>query len=368
MAIAKLTTTVTLPKLYIPGPVNISPLTYQAMNQPMMGHRGKDFAELYASIQPGLKQIIGTTRPVYLAPSSAWGVMEAAIRNLTQKKVLNLCCGAFSDKWYDVALRCGIPAEKIQEEWGNYIKPDEVRSKLAEGGFDVVTLVHNETSTGVMNDVAAIAKVVKEFPDVLLVVDTVSSLSAVPVKMDEWGVDVIIAGVQKAFALPPGLNIFAISEAALERAKSTPDRGYYFDFLEFEKHAINNNTPTTPAISIIYGLQHQVRGMLAEGLENRYERHAFLNAMVHNWVAANGFKHFAPYGYQSKSLTAISNNREIDVPAYIEAIRAKHNILINGGYGKAKGITFRVSNMGDETVETMSEVLEAMSDILPGFI
>ena len=153
-----------LPKLFIPGPVDIAPETYAAMCQDMIGHRGGDFEALYASIQPGLKQILGTQRPVYLSTSSAWGVMEGAIRNLVQTKVLNLCCGAFSDKWYDVALRCGKKAEKIQVEWGQPIDPEAVRAKLSEGGFDTVTLVHNETSTGVMNDLAGIAAVVKEFP------------------------------------------------------------------------------------------------------------------------------------------------------------------------------------------------------------
>ena len=254
-----------LPKLFIPGPVDIAPETYEAMCQDMIGHRGGDFEALYASIQPGLKQILGTERPVYLSTSSAWGVMEGAIRNLVQSKVLNLCCGAFSDKWYDVALRCGKEAEKIQVEWGQPIDPEAVRAKLSEGGFDTVTLVHNETSTGVMNDLAGIAAVVNEFPGVLLVVDTVSSLSAVPVEMDKLGIDVVLAGVQKALALPPGLAVFAISEAALERASQTEGRGYYFDFIEFEKNAAKNNTPSTPAVSLMYALKQKVDSIMAEG-------------------------------------------------------------------------------------------------------
>ncbi len=209
-----------MPKLFIPGPIDVSKETFAAMSQPMIGHRGGEFEALYASTQPGLQELGGTTRPFFLSTSSAWGVMEASLRNLCAKKVLTLCCGAFSDKWYDVAKSMGLNAEKIQVEWGEAIAPEAVRAKLAEGGFDLVTLIHNETSTGVMNDLAGIAKVVKSFPGVLFVVDSVSSFSAVPIGMDELGIDVLLAGVQKALALPPGLAVFACSEAALERAKS----------------------------------------------------------------------------------------------------------------------------------------------------
>lgn len=359
---------VQLPKLFIPGPVDIAPETYEAMCQPMMGHRGGDFEALYASIQPGLKQIFGTERPVYLSTSSAWGVMEGAIRNLVQKKVLNLCCGAFSDKWYGVAQSCDKDAEKIQVEWGQPIDPEAVRAKLAEGGFDTVTLVHNETSTGVMNDLAGIAAVVKQFPDVLLVVDTVSSLSAVPIEMDRLGIDVVLAGVQKAFALPPGLSVFAVSEAALERAAGTSGRGYYFDFIEFEKNAVKNNTPSTPAVSLLYALKQKVDSIMEEGLDARYARHAQLNGMVHAWMEKHGFEHFAPEGFRSKTLTTIANNKNIDVPGFIKALRQKHNFLINGGYGKIKGTTFRISNMGNETVETMQELIDALDDVIVDFL
>ena len=357
-----------LPKLFIPGPVDISPETYEAMCQPMIGHRGKDFEKLYADIQPGLKDILGTDRPVYLSTSSAWGVMEGSIRNLVQTKVLNLCCGAFSDKWYDVALRCGKEAEKIQVQWGEPIDPAAVRTKLEGGGFDTVTLVHNETSTGVMNDLAGIAAVVSDFPDVLLVVDTVSSLSAVPVEMDALGIDVVLAGVQKALALPPGLSVCAVSEHALHRASRTQERGYYFDFLEFEKNAVKNNTPSTPAVSLLYALRQKVDSIIEEGLDHRFTRHEKLNGMVHTWLEKHGFKHFAPEGFRSKSLTTIANNKDMDVPAFIKALRQKHNVLINGGYGKIKGSTFRISNMGNETEQTMQNLVSMLDDVIPSFI
>jgi aspartate aminotransferase-like enzyme len=354
-----------LPKLFIPGPVDVSPATYEALVSPVMGHRGPDFEALYADIQPGLQQVCGTGRPVFLSTSSAWGVMEGAIRNLVQKKVLNLCCGAFSDKWFDVALRCGKQAEKIQAEWGRSIDPATVRAKLEEGGFDTVTLVHNETSTGVMNPLAEIAAVVKSFDKVLLVVDTVSSLSAVPVPTDTLGIDVVLAGVQKALALPPGLAVFSCSDAALARAESTPDRGYYFDFIEFAKNHAKNNTPSTPALPHLYALRQKVHEIAREGLEARFTRHARLNKLVHAWGDKHGIRNFAQAGFESKSLTCFTTPEDLDQAAFIKELRAKHNFLINGGYGKIKGKTFRISNMGNETEATMQELFDALDDVLP---
>jgi aspartate aminotransferase-like enzyme len=353
-----------MPKLFIPGPIDVSKETYAAMCQPMIGHRGAEFEALYASLQPGLKEIAGTGRPVFLATSSAWGVMEASLRNLCGKKVLNLCCGAFSDKWFDVAKKSGLEADRIQVGWGEAIDPEAVRAKLGEGGFDLVTLIHNETSTGVMNDLAAIARVVKSFPGVLLVVDTVSSLSAVPVAMDELGIDVLLAGVQKALALPPGLTVFACSEAAMARAEAMPDRGYYFDFIEFAKNAEKNNTPSTPAISLLFGLQQILGTIAAEGLESRFARHAANNRLIHEWGARHGFENFAPAGRESKSLTCFRTPDGFDLAGFIKTLKSKHGFVINGGYGKIKGLTFRISNMGNETAETMNELIAAMDEVL----
>jgi aspartate aminotransferase-like enzyme len=351
-------------KLFIPGPIDVSKETYCAMSQPMIGHRGSEFEALYASTQPVLKELGGTTRPFFLSTSSAWGVMEASLRNLCAKKVLTLCCGAFSDKWYSVAKSMGIAADKIQVEWGEAISPAAVKAKLEEGGFDLVTLIYNETSTGVMNDLTGIAKVVKSFPGVLLVVDSVSSFSAVPIEMDALGIDVLLAGVQKALALPPGLTVFACSQDALERAEGMPNRGYYFDFIEFAKNAEKNNTPSTPCISLIFGLQHILGVIAAEGVAKRYARHASNHAMIEEWGNRHGFKNFAPVGNQSVSLTCFHTPAGFDQSGFIKTLKSKHGFVINGGYGKVKGLTFRISNMGNETAATMQELIDAMDDVL----
>ena len=352
------------PKLFNPGPVDVSPETFAAMSHTMIGHRGKEFEDLYASLQPGLKEIFGTVRPVFLSTSSAWGVMEGAIRNLAKKKVLCLCCGAFSDKWLDVAKKCGLEAEAIQAEWGDAISPEAVREKLAEGGFDTVTFIHSETSTGVLNDLAGIAAVVKSFPDTMLIVDTVSSLSTIDIDMDKHGIDVCLAGVQKALALPPGLALFAVSDAAMERAKTIPNRGYYFDFFEFAKNDAANNTPTTPAISLLFGLQFILAQIAKESFSARKARHAKTNSMIREWGAKHGFKNFAPEGRQSFALSCFATPEGFDQTSFIKNLKSKYNFLINGGYGKIKGTTFRISNMGNETEATMQELIDAMDDVL----
>ena len=218
-------------KLHIPGPVEVSEKTFRAFCQPMIGHRGQGFKDLYAKIQPQLQQLLYTKQLVYISTSSAWGVMEGAIRNLVSRKVLNCMCGAFSDKWFDVSKRCGKDAEALQVPWGSPIRADAVDKKLATGQFDALTMIHNETSTGVMSPLAEIAALKKKYPDVLFVVDAVSSMTATKIEFDALGIDVLLAGTQKAFALPPGTAVFVCSPAALAKASTMKDRGYYFDFV-----------------------------------------------------------------------------------------------------------------------------------------
>lgn len=351
-------------KLFIPGPVEVSAKTFAAFCKPMIGHRSNDFKKLYGDIHPKLQTLFGTNQPVFLSTSSAWGVMEGSIRNLVAKKVLNCMCGAFSDKWFDVSQRCGKQADKLQVEWGQPILPEALDAKLATGEFDTVTLIHNETSTGVMSPIRELCEVVKKYPDVLLIVDTVSSFSVVPIPMDELGIDVLLTGSQKALALPPGLALFSVSERAFERAATMKDRGYYFDFIEFKKNQADNMTPSTPVISHIYALQSKLEDIFNEGVEARFERHARLNGLVHDWVRKNGFEFFAPEGYRSKSLTCVKNNKEIDVAALNQKLKEKYHAVIDGGYGKLKGKTFRISNMGDETDETITQLLGWLDDCL----
>lgn len=344
-------------KLFIPGPIEVSEKTFAAFCKPMVGHRSKAFQELYARVQPGLQQLFYTRQPCFVNTGSAWSVMEASLRNLVSKKVLTCMNGAFSDKWHDVAVKCGKAAEKLQVEWGQPITPEAVEAKLATGEFDAVTLIHNETSTGTMSPLADIAKVVQKFPDVLLIVDVVSSMTVLKIPFDELKVDVMLAGLQKAFALPPGAAVFAVSEKAFAKAATIKDRGYYLDFLEFKKNHESNMTPTTPSISHFYALESKIEDMLTEGLENRYARHKNNVEKVRSWALAKGFELFPKSGYESLSLTCVSNNLGVDIEGLNKWLKQNHNAIIDGGYGKIKGKTFRISSMGDEKAEEIDELL-----------
>jgi aspartate aminotransferase-like enzyme len=357
-------------KLHIPGPVEVSEKTFNAFCSPVIGHRGQGFKDLYAGIMPQLQQLFYTQRPVYLSTSSAWGVMEGAIRNLVSKKVLNCMNGAFSDKWFDVAQRCGKAAQSLKVEWGHPIRAEQVEAKLSTGEFDALTLIHNETSTGTMSPIYEIAALKKKFPDVMFIVDAVSSLTATKIEFDALGIDVLLAGCQKALAMPPGLTVFTCSEAALKKAAMMADRGYYFDFLEFQKNAEGFMTPSTPSIGHVYALASKLEDIFAEGLDARYQRHKKLAGLTRRWARNHGFELFPEPGFESVTLTCVSNGapgkkgRVIDVAKFQKILKDHHHVLIDGGYGPIKGLTFRISNMGDETEQTMARLYQQMDDAL----
>jgi aspartate aminotransferase-like enzyme len=351
-------------RLYIPGPVTVSESVLKAMTQPMMGHRSKGFVALYQEMQPRLQALFRTADPVYLSTSSAWGVMEGALRNVCRKGVLNCMNGAFSDKWNDVARRCGKPAEALRFEWGEAVDPAAVRAALATGRFDCLTLIHSETSTGTLSPLADIMAVAREFPDVVTVVDAVSSFSTLPIDKDRLGIDILLTGSQKALALPPGLALLAVNERARERAKAAPDRGYYFDLLEFHENHLKGMTPSTPCISLLYGLRQKLQEIDAEGHEARFSRHLRLNEAVRAWGFAKGFELLPRREFGTRGLNCFRNTRDVDLERLNATLKSRHSLIIDGGYGKLKGKTFRVSNMGDETDASIATLLAALDDAL----
>ena len=355
-------------KLHIPGPVEVSNKTFEAFRTPMIGHRSQDFKDLYDSVMPNLQKLLFTERLVYLGTASAWGIMEGSLRNLVSKGVLNCMKGAFSDKWYDVSKRCGKNAEALQVDWGSPILPEQIDERLATGKFDAITLVHNETSTGVMSPIYEIAKLKEKYPDVMFIVDSVTSMTGVIIEFDKLGIDLLLAGSQKAFALPPGFSVFTASQAALERAATINDRGYYFDLIEFQKNAEKSMTPSTPSIGHIYALKSKLEDFMEEGLTKRFERHSKLSKMPRDWATNQGFTIFSEAGYESSTLTCVNNGaksggREVDV-VKLQGLMKERGILIDGGYGKLKGKTFRLSNMGDETNETMESLYALLDESL----
>lgn len=350
-------------RLYIPGPTEVADEVLAAQTRPLVGHRSKEFADLFYGIADKLKQILLSDQHVYISTSSGSGLQEAAMRNGVRpgKKVLNMVAGAFGDRWQKVAAANGCDSVRVDIEWGQPVRPEDVDKHLASGGFDAVTIVHNETSTAVMSDVGAIAALVREeYPDVLLLVDAVSSASGVRIPFDEWGLDMLLTSSQKAFALPPGLAFAVVSERMLERAKTVPHRGWYFDLLELDKYfSAGKTTPATPAIGLLYATDLQLDRILAEGLEQRWGRHQQCMEMTHAWAEQHGFELFPEPGYESRTVTCIRNTREIDVAALVAHAKA-HGMIIGNGYGKLKGKTFRIGHMGELNPLHMEELFDVL--------
>jgi len=345
------------PKLFIPGPVHVLPDVLEQLSRYTLGHRGKEYSQLHGETVTMLKEILATKQSVFLSTSSASGVWEGSIRNCLDHEETVLCtmCGAFSDKFADVARACGRNVEELKVEWGQPITADMIDKKLAEGKYAAITLVHNETSTGLTNPVYEISEMMKKkYPDVLVLVDSVSGMGGLPLEFDKLGWDVVFASVQKAFAIPPGLAVFAVSDRAMEKSKTITARGYYFDFQQFAKSGAKDQTPTTPAIPHIMALNYQCKKLIAEGMENVWKRHAEMANFVRGW-AKDRFELFCEEKYASNTLTTIKNTRGINVADTIKAIQEKHNAIFGNGYGKLKEQAFRVAHMGDISIEDLKE-------------
>jgi len=347
------------PRLFIPGPVKVNDDVLAQLALPTLGHRGKEYSQLHGETVRMLKKILFTEQNVFLSTSSGSGIWEAAIRNCVglDETVLATCCGAFSDKWAGVAKSCGRQVDELKVEWGLPTTPEIIDEKLATGKYAAITLVYNETSTGLTNPVYQISEMLKEkYPDVLVFVDSVSAMAGLPLHFDELGWDVTFASVQKAFAIPPGLAVAAVSNRALKKSETVPNRGYYFDFQNFAKAAEKNQTPTTPVIPHIMALNYQCKKLVAEGMENVWARHKKMAEFVRAW-AKEKFELFCEEKYASNTLTTIKNSRGINVAETISTIQQKHNTIFGNGYGKLKEQTFRIAHMGDITLDDLKELL-----------
>jgi len=350
-------------RLFTPGPTEVRPDILKELATPQIHHRAPEFADLYAEIQTKLQKLLYTQNPVFLYTSSSTGAMESAVTNLVGKRCLNLVNGAFSKRWHEITEGNGVPCDVFSIEWDTAIKPEMVDEQLRTGKYDAVTLVLNETSTGMMNPVEQIAEVVSSYPDVLLLVDAVSGMAGVRIDTDAWKLDFVLAGVQKAFALPAGLAVAAVSERALERAKSVPPRSYYFNLNHIYKYHKKNQTPSTPAIPHMFALNAQLSEMFSEGIENRFVRHEKLAAIVQAWAKKN-FDIYPEQGYWSKTLTCVKNTCGVDVPSLIERLAEEYNVRISNGYGALKNETFRIAHMGDTQPDEIEGLLRAIDTIL----
>jgi aspartate aminotransferase-like enzyme len=350
-------------KLFIPGPTHVRDEILQAQTAPMIGHRAKEYSDLQAEVTPKLQKLLYTQQRVYLFASSSSGVMEGSVRQASTKRVVTTVCGAFSKRWHQMTVANGVPCDKLEVPMGQAITPGLVDEALSKGDYDALTVCHNETSTGVMNPIQEIADMVHaKYPDVLILVDAVSGMAGSKIEFDDWGLDVCLAGVQKCFALPPGLTVAAVSDRARERALQVPNRGHYFAYDEMDKKYGNSQTPATPAVSLIQALNKQLDDMFAEGTENRFARHIEMANIVRDWARKN----FALYGderYLSNTVTNIENTRGISVAGLNDEL-AKRGAMLSNGYGSLKEKCFRIAHMGDLQVSDINWLLAQIDDIL----
>ncbi|MFQ5700299.1 MAG: pyridoxal-phosphate-dependent aminotransferase family protein [Acidobacteriota bacterium] len=349
-------------KLFIPGPTEVRPDVLEAMAKPPISHRGSEIVTLQRSVEEQAARIMLTGAPILLSTSSATGLMEAAIRNGVQRRVLCLVCGAFSRRWHTIALDCGKQADALEEPWGRAIRPDAVDAALSGGRYDALTLVHNETSTGVANPLEEIAAVMRKHPDVVFMVDTVSSLGGMPVKVDDFGIDFCLASVQKALALPPGFSLCSVSERMLERSRKAAAKGYYFDLVRMHDKARQGQPLVTPSVSHMYAMQRQFAHILEEGLQNRWNRHHRTAAMVRDW-AKDRFGLYADEAHASDTLTCVANTRGISIAALIADLE-RQGALIGSGYGSAREKSFRIAHLGEITQEDITPILSMIDRFL----
>ncbi len=351
-------------KLFIPGPVDVAPDVLEKMATPMIGHRTKDASNLQRSISEKMQKVMFTDRQILLSTSSGSGLMEGAIRSCTRKRAAVFSVGAFGKRWHEMAVANGVLADLFESEMGKPTTPGMVEEALATGKYDLVTITHNETSTGVMNPVEAIAKIIKKYPDVVFALDTVSSMAGTKIEVDQLDVDICITSTQKALGLPPGLAICSISEKAIEAAKQVSTRGYYLDLLALYEYIQKKDYqyPSTPSLSHMFALDYQLNHILEEGLENRFQRHLEMAKYVRSW-AEKHFELFPEEAYASNTLTTIRNTKGISV-ADLNKKLGERGYSISNGYGSLKEKTFRIAHMAETTLEDLKALLNEIDDII----
>jgi len=351
-------------KLFIPGPVEVRNDVLEKMATPMIGHRSKDASALQRSISDKIRKLFFTGEEILLSTSSGSGLMEGAIRSCTLKRAAVFSVGAFGNRWFEMARNNNVPADLFEVEWGTATTPEQVDEVLATGKYDLITITHNETSTGLMNPVEAIADVVKKYPEVVYCLDTVSSMGGTRIEVDKLGVDICITSTQKALGLPPGMSICSFSEKAIARAKQVPFRGMYLDLLALYDYIQKKDYqyPSTPSLSHMFALDYQLDRIMAEGIENRFQRHQEMAEYVRDWGRKN-FGLFADARYLSNTLTNMKNSREIDVAALNQEL-GRRGFQISNGYGKLKDKTFRIAHMADCTMDELKELIGNIDDIL----
>jgi aspartate aminotransferase-like enzyme len=363
-----MSTNKTFGTFFLPGPTEVRQEILAAMMQPMIAHRGSAFEQLFERLQRGLRPLFMTQRPVYINSSSATGMMESAIRCAPAGRILSLVNGAFSERFAHIASMCARDVDRYEVAWGQIHTIPQLDERLSMRKYSAITVVHSETSTGALNDVRAISDCAHRHNAVCLV-DSVSGFAGAELRFDEWKLDYALTGSQKALALPPGLSFAVASPSFVDQANAAPARGVYFDLVELDAYARRNQTPSTPAVSLLYALELQLKSIAAEGIEARWARHKAMAVRTQEWLTrisdetGKRVVNIAPLGSQSPTVSTIRLPSDLPAEAFTAGV-AKKGIVVGSGYGKLKTSTFRIGHMGDHTLETLERCLSACSSVL----
>ncbi|MDR7438871.1 MAG: alanine--glyoxylate aminotransferase family protein [Armatimonadota bacterium] len=354
--------------LLIPGPTPVPPSVREASARPMVNHRSAAFARVLREVLEGMRWVYRTGAPVLPYVSSGTGMLEAAVVNTLSPgdPVLALVCGAFGERFARIAEVYGARVIRVEVEWGNAVPPELVAEQLRRNpDVRAVLVTHNETSTGIANDLEAIARARGDHP-ALLLVDAVSSLGAMPLEMDLWGLDVVVAASQKALGCPPGVGFVAAGDRAWEAHRAARMPRFYWDFtlLRASLEREVPETPFTPAISIFYALREGLRLLREEGLEASFARHRRLARAVRAGVEALGLRPVGDGTHASSAVTAVWAPEGTSVRALVDAMYERHRIVLAGGQGKLSGRIFRIGHLGHVRPEDVLRCMEALEDVL----
>ncbi len=355
-------------RFFLPGPTEVHPEVLAAMTRPMIAHRSGEMVRLLQALEPPLQQMWRTSRRVYIGTCSATGFMEMAVRSGVRQRALCLVGGAFGERFAGIVAATGRDVVRLDVQLGQTVEPDLLRDALKRSDVDAVTLVHSETSTGALAPLEQLAAVVREFDDVMLLVDAVTSFGATPVETDAWQLDFVLTGSQKALALPPGLALGVASERMLRRARKVPERGAYLDVLAYEQASADYQPTNTPALSLLFALEVQLGRIMRDGgIEARWRRHEAMREVVERWVAGAGgelgFSYLPPEGRRSATVSCLNVPAGTQGRALAKAL-GERGWVIGSGYGELKQSTIRIGHMGDHTVESVRELLATLEEVV----
>lgn len=352
--------------LRIPGPTPVPPQVLEAMGRPMINHRGAEFRDLLDDVLDGLRMVFGVAGDVLVYPSASTGGMEAAIVNTLSPgdHVLAVSIGYFGDRFARIATDFGAEVARLDFPWGQAADPAAVVATVkADPSLKAVLLTHNETSTGVANDIQAIAAGIAGAGP-LIIVDAVSSMAAMPLPADAWGLDVVVTGSQKALMVPPGLALVSVSERAWQAHARARMPRHYWDFTAARKAQKKGQTPYTPAISLLYGLQASLKMIAAEGLPDVYARHRALAHQLRTGLTGAGLRLFADPAHTSNTVTSIIVPDGVAGKDLLSRLRTEHGVVAAGGQGRLDGQIFRIGHMGWVNEKDIASTLAAVRAVL----